>query len=919
MRRKRGGWKLVLLIALAVGAAFITPAQAQDVSSSIVPGDFASLKAALENPERNTVVSVPAGTYEVTSSLVITKDLTLQNQGGAVVFEHHMLNTDSSSLGAPLIDLQAGTLTFDGTSNDALVFDGRGGLGELDHRKLAIPNNAYGENNFVSDNGVFMTVQSNAHAVINHATFKNSANAGALTAPLLVRAKGFLTMNDGLITHNYLGHRETTANAEYFADPNIAPARSAGVALYGGSFTMNGGTLSDNMAYLGSGGVLGATGALYEGKMQRAKITITGGTIINNSATDWDINENEFGRSSHGGAINAGVNTDTTISGGSFEDNYAYGTGGAIYTDWGTTLTISGGSFKRNEADMTGGAVSAYDHFMVYDPESMENYAGELNVYKINDINAWYNTYKLGVSLNISGGTFDSNKSHVGGALYIACDNTQISGGTFTNNEAHRYGGALYLASQPYKLTIKNAVVSNNKATSSSDVFVDGYPPMLSMFHTGSGGGLWYCPSGTGSLFVSNGVAVFDNSAATEGDDITSMKKEKAEYKVSMANRLLGGGYVALFDDLMNNRATENTPEHAPIIDSTEDVMVKSNVDARVKKTANDLAKTVFKNNTALRGGAIATNGHVDFGEDNLTFNLDVTKQWDQSVVANKQTEVTAELYLVTHQKDATGADQEVLHYVDEQKLNQDNGYHATFKTLPLENFGATEYRVVEKDAGFEVNYSLVRPDPNSTTGEMLSEDTSTFNTRFLKNGDTVSVTMTNSALFAAHFEFVSADPSLTLPDEVMALLPADLQGLKMGADVSAPVLETTSISSPVGTWTFEGWTPATHTMGTEDVTFTGTWSFTQHTPPDSGSTEVPEEENSPTPGESEDGENPTDPVVLLEPARPETPKTPEMETSAAQPLPKTSEGILAGMAPTLAVLAAGTVGVAWRMRSRKR
>lgn len=809
---KRCALAATCVLALSGGG---TPAWAQDVSSSIVAGDFATLKAAIEDPERDTEIVVPGGTYTFTDTVTVSKDLTIKNAAGEkVTFALGMFNHNADSLGKTMMDVTAGTLTLDGDSNDNLVFDGVSGLPAFDHTQGPVLNHAYEVNNNISDRGVFVTYNQGTVGVINHATFTNASNGGALTGAIFVRAKASITMNDGLFTHNHLSYQSNTSNSAMLQDPNKAPARSANIGLYGGSFTMNGGAITDGYSSFDPAPAIGATGAVQNGGgMSRAKITINGGTISNNSAHRYQHDDENLNL---GGAIWLGVNSDMVINDGTFSNNYVKGAGGFAFLDWGTTTQVNGGTFKNNKADQAGGAFAIYDRFMKYDPSSSENVAGKDNDYGITDINWWYNR-GLGSSLKVNGGTFDGNSAYMGGALYIAADKAEVNAGTFTNNQANRFGGAIYLSTAPYRLKIRNAYVANNTATDDSITLGSNIYPDLNtnMYHTASGGGIWYCPTGDGDVNVSNGLAVVSNTARGEGTDFTSMKKSDAtKYKVSVANRMLGGGYVTWQDDLQDARATNDTPEHTNIVDETGDIMLKATASERSIETAKALATTVFTNNTAKRGGAIASNGHVDFGDANLTFDLKIQKEWDELISA--KTEATAEVFIVT--KDASGKETE--HFVEEVTLNQDNNFTATISGLPLETYGRSTYRVKELGDTYDVNYSTAIKDAAPSEGN-------TFSTADLVDGDTVTVTMTNHPKFNATYEYKSATEGKELTDEILVQLPQDKTALSIGTKVDAEIPAQATFDSPEGTWTFEGWDFDTQTIKDKDIHFVGLWKWT--------------------------------------------------------------------------------------------
>jgi predicted outer membrane repeat protein len=113
-----------------------------------------------------------------------------------------------------------------------------------------------------------------------------------------------------------------------------------------------------------------------------------------------------------GGAIYAPKDTDLTVQGGIFTDNYSE-YGGAVEGDG--ILTVSGAYFTGNFAYYEGGAI-----------------------------------YTDGDEAYISGSTFQKNATYEGGdddygggAIYTDNDDTQLTGSTFTGNSSYE-GGAVY-------------------------------------------------------------------------------------------------------------------------------------------------------------------------------------------------------------------------------------------------------------------------------------------------------------------------------------------------------------------------------------------------------------------------------------------------------------------------------------------
>lgn len=107
--------------------------------------------------------------------------------------------------------------------------------------------------------------------------------------------------------------------------------------------------------------------------------------------------------------------------------------------------------------------------------------------------------------------------------------------------------------------------------------------------------------------------------------------------------------------------------------------------------------------------------------------------------------------------------------------------------------------------------------------------------------GDSVSLIAAGSGSlseFHAKYEFQSATPGQQLPDEVLALLPADDTPYSRGSEISALTPSQTSVETADGTWTFVGYdrTAAEASMDNADdegnVHFSGAWKFTRKPTP---------------------------------------------------------------------------------------
>ncbi|WP_081105534.1 LPXTG-anchored SHIRT domain periscope protein [Streptococcus gordonii] len=75
--------------------------------------------------------------------------------------------------------------------------------------------------------------------------------------------------------------------------------------------------------------------------------------------------------------------------------------------------------------------------------------------------------------------------------------------------------------------------------------------------------------------------------------------------------------------------------------------------------------------------------------------------------------------------------------------------------------------------------------------------------------------------------EFVSGTPGKELPQEVKALLPADIIDLKDGSQATPTQPSKTEVKTAEGTWSFKSYDKTSETINGSDVKFVGTWEFT--------------------------------------------------------------------------------------------
>jgi len=217
------------------------------------------------------------------------------------------------------------------------------------------------------------------------------------TASLVtVNSGGTLIMNQGVkITDN-------TSSSNYDG--------GGGVYVDNGTFTMNGGEISNNTAFHNAGGVFVSNGTF----------TMNDGKVSGNFAK---------GDSSFGGGVVVSYYT-FTMNGGEISGNTAAGIGGGVYTNG--TFTMNGGVISGNTAAGIGGGVCMeYGTFTMNDGEisgNTVNYAldggGGVYIYGIFTMNG-------GI---ISGNTSNSNSNSNSNSTSTYGGGVYVSGGTFTKS-----------------------------------------------------------------------------------------------------------------------------------------------------------------------------------------------------------------------------------------------------------------------------------------------------------------------------------------------------------------------------------------------------------------------------------------------------------------------------------------------------
>ena len=156
-------------------------------------------------------------------------------------------------------------------------------------------------------------------------------------------------------------------------------------------------------------------------------------------------------------------------------------------------------------------------------------------------------------------------------------------------------------------------------------------------------------------------------------------------------------------------------------------------------------------------------------------------------------------------------------------------------------------YKFISGTNGKDLPEGVINQKPSNGTvkhGETASPSKNTFNDVtdgdgkwIFKGWDKDKVeNVTSDITFTGTWEYVSNKHKVTyefkkegtekeFPASITSQLPAE-QEYRNGEMVDIPTLPATSITEEDGVWIFKGWDKSDFTMGTEDVTVTGTWKF---------------------------------------------------------------------------------------------
>lgn len=502
-----------------------------------------SLQAAIDAAEAGSTVTL-TGNVALTGTINITKSLTLDlnsfGLNGSSVDQLILIN----STGGEAVDVTIQNGTLDGGKSEGrgdeyvrggAIYSTAGQSSTLTVKNCTFVNNAAGigsalwtdsslymENCTVKNNvGTVGTNYSSAVAVkgpttsegadapkvpsvtITSCTFEGNGrdDPGALGGAVYMLGVDTVVVSGGSFTNNLGG----TGGAVYCSNSN--------------SVSFTGVTFTGNSGVSGSGG-----GGAYADNTKN--LSFDGCTFTNNTGNGM------------GGAICSGLQCSLTVTNCTFTENTTSGNGGAISHQSGPAV-ISDSTFTGNTAAAMGGAILVADTLTKDTTlklerctikESTGGYGGALAIQGLNSSDfgfyvvpatvdsettitnstgtvyggAVYSSY---VDLDLGADITGATSPNFGGAVYAYLGDLNVTG-DITGAVGANYGGAIY-ANQS-NVTVSSSITGNSVTLHSTGV-------------NGYGGGI---ASLYGTLTITEGAAVYNNTAEGAGDDIYSLGME---------------------------------------------------------------------------------------------------------------------------------------------------------------------------------------------------------------------------------------------------------------------------------------------------------------------------------------------------------------------------------------------------------
>ena len=343
-----------------------------------------------------------------------------------------------------------------------------------------------------------------------------------------------------------------------------------GVYVYGGNFTLTGGTIVGNDAigsfgdgvHIVGGGGFTMTGGTIAGSARSngcgvdvkegSNFTMTGGTITGNNAGE-----------NYGGGVSLSGAT-FTMEGGTITRNIARNGGGVIvYPE--STFIMKGGTIENNETSATDGGAGVYvngGREGSYSRFTMES--GTITGNSASGRGGGVYTNGTGAVFTMQGGTISGNNAGGnGGGVY--CNNNSrfdMQGGTISGNNAGGNAGGVYCNNSSSFNMQGGTISGNNAGGNGGGVYVgstftmQGAVIIDSNVNGGTKNGGVYTGGTANDVYLPSEKAIMVNGSVGETASIGVMMASTA----SGSTIAMGSGYELTADDAEKFRLENGAP-----------------------------------------------------------------------------------------------------------------------------------------------------------------------------------------------------------------------------------------------------------------------------------------------------------------------------------------------------------------------
>jgi parallel beta-helix repeat protein len=417
---------------------------------------------------KDAIAAAPSGSASSPDEIILLKTIELPESGttGYVIDKHIKLVSSSGTNAIERKNTFTNDSLFTVSSGASLTLDGS-------------PNALVIDGDNVSANAALITVDGGTLNMYDGVTLKNNKNTSAYYGGgVRITSGGSFIMNGGTISGN-------TANSN---------GGGVYVSGSGSRFEMQGGTIGgsgtgEKNTAVNGGGVMVSGGASFE---------MTAGFITGNTAS-----------SSGGGVDISGSNSRFEMQGGSITGNTAVNGGGVGIigiNNPSARFEMQGGSITGNIASGNGGGVHISEGAALF--EMKGGTIGGSGLEKNTAANGGGVVINNGASFEMTAGSITGNNvgnNRNGGGVYISGSNSrfEMKGGSITGNNAgnNSNGGGVYISGSGSRFEMKGGALG-------------GIGEENTVGSSGSGGGVYVANPGefamSGAAYlIGNGVHVF--------------------------------------------------------------------------------------------------------------------------------------------------------------------------------------------------------------------------------------------------------------------------------------------------------------------------------------------------------------------------------------------------------------------------